>query len=90
MAMRHSCQNAFVAEKPRIAPAVRATERAVSLPVPNLCTSFAVRSEDTIVQQLMMMEMRLCAATGAASSTCMTGHAVPSRESGKPSEINVR
>ena len=73
-----------------MAPAVRATERAVSLPVPSLWTRRAVSSDETIVQQLMMTEMRPCAAMGAARSTCMTGHAVPSSESGRPSEMKVR
>ena len=88
--MRQSCQNAFVTEKLKMATAVSATESAVRRPVPKRRTRRAVSSEETIVQQEMMIEMRLCAATGAPRSTCMAGHAVPSSESGRPSEMNVR
>ena len=85
-----SCQKEPVNAKARMAAAVRPTERAHSLPVLSLRTSRAVMSEDAMVQHEMMIEIALWAATGAPRSRCMTGQAVPNKESGRPSEIKVR
>lgn len=85
-----SCQNSLQAEKPRIAAAVKPTDAATSLPVPQRRTSFAMARLETMVHALMSMLSALCAATGAPSSGYITGQADPSSESGSPSETNVR
>ena len=59
-----SCQNSLQAEKPRIAAAVKPTDAATSLPVPQRRTSFAVAGLETMVHVLMSMLSALCAATG--------------------------
>ena len=72
-----------------MARAVSATEPATSLPVPRRLMSGAVARLETTVHAVMIMVMALWAATGAPSSTYMTGHAEPRSESGSPSETNA-
>lgn len=82
--MRQSTQKARAKEKPSIAPAVMRTLTAVTSPVPNLRVRKSDARLETMVPAEMIIVTSPIAETGAPSSTRMTGHAEPRRESGSP------
>ena len=88
--MSRSIQKEVAKEKPSIAAAVMRTLTAVTTPVPNfLVRKSEARLEATVPAEMIMVTMPI-AESGAPRSWCMTGHADPRRESGKPRLIQAR
>jgi hypothetical protein len=90
MAQSTSCHSAVHVEKPNSATAVRATDAAVSLPVPRRRTSVSVMRLETMVPRQMTTDIAPASDTAAPRSACMAGHAAPRRPSGSPRLTNAR
>ena len=72
-----------------MAAAVSSTLTAVTAPVPNLRVKKSEARLETMVPAAMIMETAPAAETEAPNSTCMTGQAEPSSESGSPRLIKA-
>ncbi|MNV82600.1 hypothetical protein D3C71_1763450 [compost metagenome] len=76
--------------KPVNAPAVITQLTRVTFPVPKRRSTDPLIRLDTIVPAATIINNRPAVSSGAPKSTCMTGHAEPSKESGSPKLIKAK
>ena len=84
------CQNSDAKENSSSAAAVSIVLTAVTVPAPKRFVSLSLSRLETIVPALIISEITPASPMGAPSSPLITGHAAPSRESGRPRLINAR
>ena len=89
MAQRKSIHAPGTSEMPSRPAAVISTLTAVTLPTPKRVMSRLEARLDTTVPAETTIEMYPASDSGAPSSACMTGHALPSTESGSPRLMNA-
>ena len=66
------------------------TLMAVTLPAPSLRVNRSLNRLETMVPAAMIMDTTPAQEIGTPNSRCMTGHADPNRESGRPRLMNAR